>query len=626
MTKSQQYMLTRILPAAVLLAALLVMEYTGMWERIGQPLLEVLCYVAVYALIGWDIVLKAIRNLCRGQVFDENFLMTVATVAAFCLREYPEAVAVMLFYQVGEWFQGYAVGRSRQSIAALMDICPEYAVVERDGVPTEVDPDEVAVGTIILIRPGERVPLDGRVVEGESLLDTSALTGESMPQSVGVGSEIVSGCINGSGTLKVETTRLFEDSTVTRILELVENAASKKAPTERFITRFARIYTPAVTLAAVLLAAVPPLLFGGDFGDWAWRACTFLVISCPCALVISIPLGFFGGIGAASKIGVLIKGSHYLESLSAITTLVLDKTGTLTKGEFRVSAVQPVGISAEQLLEIAALGEGLSSHPIAAAIRDAYGKIVSMERVSGVTETAGHGVQATVDGKTVLLGNAALLQSCGVDCGDDPGEETVVCVAVDGVFCGTIAVSDTVKDGAAEAMADLRTLGVKRCVMLTGDRRQAAETVAEQVGLDAVYAQLLPDDKVAQVERLLAEQGAGGKLAFVGDGLNDAPVLSRADVGVAMGSTGSDAAIEAADVVVMDDDLRKLPAAVRLARKTMRIVRENIIFALSVKAIILLLGALGAASMWMAVFGDVGVAILAILNAMRMLRHRGQKA
>ena len=617
MTAGQKRMLVRILITAGLLAGLLTLHFTGVWATL--PLLEGLAFAAVYALIGWDIVFRAVRNLFRGQLFDENFLMTVATVAAFCLCEYAEALTVMLFYQVGEWFQGYAVGKSRRSIADLMDICPEYAVIEQDGVPTEVDPDEVAVGTTILIRPGERIPLDGRVIEGESWIDTSALTGESVPRSVGVGDDLISGCINGSGTLKVETTRRFEDSTVTRILELVENAAAKKAPTERFITRFARIYTPAVTLGAILLAVIPPLLVGG-WDVWLHRACTFLVVSCPCALVISIPLGFFGGIGAASKLGVLIKGSHYLESLSALSTVVLDKTGTLTKGEFHVSAVEPVGVSREQLLEVAALGEGLSSHPIAAAIREAYGKPVSMERVSGVTETAGHGVQATVDGQTVLLGNAELMRRCGVDCETYGSDDTVVYVAADGVLVGTIAVSDTVKEGAAEAIKDLRTLGVKRCVMLTGDRQNAAESVARQVGLDAVYAELLPDGKVAQVERLLGEQSPGGKLAFVGDGLNDAPVLSRSDVGVAMGGMGSDAAIEAADVVIMDDDIRKLPVTVRLARKTMRIVRENIWLALSVKAAVMLLGALGVATMWMAVFGDVGVAILAILNAMRMLR------
>lgn len=618
MSNSQNYMLTRILPSAGCLAVLLVLHYTGVWA--GLPLWEGLAFAAVYALIGWDIVFKAIRSLCRGQAFDENFLMTVATVAAFCLREYPEAVAVMLFYQVGEWFQGYAVGKSRQSIADLMDICPEYAVIERDGVPTEVDPNEVEVGTTILIRPGERVPLDARVTEGESWVDTSALTGESVPQSVGVGDPLISGCINGSGTLKAETTRRFEDSTVTRILELVENAAAQKAPTERFITRFARVYTPAVTLGAILLAVIPSLLTGA-WDVWLHRACTFLVISCPCALVISIPLSFFGGIGAASRIGVLIKGSHYLESLASLSTLVLDKTGTLTTGAFRVAEVEPVGVTREELLELAALGEGLSSHPIAAAIRDAYGKPVSMERVSGVTETAGHGVQATVDGRTVLLGNADLLRRRGIACNDTASDHTAVYVAADGVFRGVITVADTVKDGAADAIADLRALGVKRCVMLTGDRQNAAESVAAQTGLDAAYAGLLPDDKVARVEHLLGESPAGGKLAFVGDGLNDAPVLSRADVGIAMGGMGSDAAIEAADVVIMDDDLRKLPLAVRLARRTMRIVRENIVFALSVKAIILLLGALGMANMWMAVFGDVGVAMLAILNAMRMLRR-----
>ena len=614
MTAKQKRELVRILIAAGCLAVLLTLHYTGVWA--GLPLWEGLAFAAVYALIGWDVVAKAARNLCHGQVFDENFLMLIATVAAFCLREYAEAVAVMLFYQVGEWFQRYAVERSRRSIADMMDICPEYAVIEQNGVPTEVDLEDVDVGTVILIRPGERIPLDARVIEGESWIDTSALTGESVPRFAGVGDELISGCINGAGTLKAETTRRFEDSTVTRILELVENAGSKKAPTERFVTRFARVYTPAVTLGAVLLAILPPLLLGGGWEDWIRRACTFLVISCPCALVISIPLGFFGGIGAVSKIGVLVKGGQVLETMADMDTLVLDKTGTLTKGAFCVAEVCPVGVSREELLEIAALGEGLSSHPIAAAIRAACEAPLSMERVSGITETAGHGVQATVDGRPVLVGNAALMRDRGVDFAPHPSADTVVYVAEDGVFLGAITVADAVKEDAADAMKELRDLGVKQCVMLTGDRREAAESVARQVGLDAVYAELLPDEKVARVEDLLP----GGTLAFVGDGLNDAPVLSRADVGIAMGSMGLDAAIEAADVVILDDDLRKIAATVRMARKTLRIVRENIWLALSVKAAVMVLGAVGLASMWMAVFGDVGVAVIAILNSMRALR------
>ena len=548
--------------------------------------------------------------------------MLVATVGAFGVQEFSEAVAVMLFYQVGELFQSYAVGKSRQSISAMMDICPEYANIEQDGVLTQVDPDDVEVGDIIVIKPGERIPLDGVVIEGESLVDTAALTGESVPRSAKAGDEIISGCVNGNGTLKVKVTKEFDDSTVAKILELVENASSKKAKVENFITKFAKYYTPVVTIGAVILALVPPLILGGGFAEWIQRACIFLVISCPCALVISVPMGFFGGIGAASKVGVLVKGSNYLEAVAEMTTIVFDKTGTLTKGEFKVAQIQPQGMTEAELLEIAALGEGYSTHPIANSIREAYGKTPDMKRTENASEIAGHGISIMVDNKAVLIGNEKLMKKESIAYTPCQSGGTVVYVACDGTFAGTLVISDTVKDGAKEAISAMKQVGVRKCVMLTGDRKEAAMEVAKELGIDEVHAELLPADKVAQVERLLREKPEREKLAFVGDGINDAPVLTRADIGIAMGSMGSDAAIEAADVVLMDDDVRKIASIVRISRKTLSIVKQNIVFALGVKAIVLLLGAFGLANMWEAVFADVGVSVIAILNSMRALKEK----
>lgn len=629
MTKKQKQTVWRIAVSFVMLAAIMVAEHTGLSDRI-QPhlLLAVICLVP-YLIIGYDILYKAARNIRNGQVFDENFLMMIATFGAFGVGEYSEAVAVMLFYQVGELFQGYAVGKSRQSISDMMDICPEYANVETDGVLTQVDPDDVEVGTVIVIKPGERIPLDGVVVEGESMIDTAALTGESVPRRAAAGDDIISGCVNGSGTLKVRTTKEFDDSTVARILELVENASSKKARVENFITRFAKYYTPIVTIGALLLALVPPIVLaasgvgslGALFGTWVYRACTFLVISCPCALVISVPLGFFGGIGASSKIGVLVKGSNYLEAVAEMDTIVFDKTGTLTKGEFKVSEVTPVNLEREELLELAALGEGYSTHPIAVSIREAYGKPLDMERVQNTEEISGQGIHTFIDGKEVHLGNAKLMESLQIYFTKSKSAGTVVYMALEGAFAGTIVIADSIKEGAAEALAAMKRVGVKKTVMLTGDRKEAAEAVAKELGLDEVHYELLPADKVEKVEQLLAAEPNKAKLAFVGDGINDAPVLTRADIGIAMGSMGSDAAIEAADVVLMDDDVRKIASIVRIARKTLRIVKQNIVFALAVKILVLILGATGYANMWAAVFADVGVSVLAILNSMRTLRE-----
>ena len=621
MTEKQKKMLGRIIAAFVLFVALLIAEHTGMLENVNVWI-QFVIYLVPYLIIGYDIVYKAVRNISHGQVFDENFLMMVATVGAFGVQEFSEAVAVMLFYQVGELFQSYAVGKSRQSISAMMDICPEYANIEQNGVLTQVDPDDVEVGDIIVIKPGERIPLDGVVIEGESLVDTAALTGESVPRSAKAGDEIISGCVNGSGTLKVKVTKEFDDSTVAKILELVENASSKKAKVENFITKFAKYYTPVVTIGAVVLALVPPLVLGGGFAEWIQRACIFLVISCPCALVISVPMGFFGGIGAASKVGVLVKGSNYLEAVAEMTTIVFDKTGTLTKGEFKVAQIQPQGMTETELLEIAALGEGYSTHPIANSIREAYGKTPDMKRTENANEIAGHGMSITVDNKAVLIGNEKLMKNEGIAYTPCQSCGTVVYVACDGKFAGTLVISDTVKDGAKEAISAMKQVGVKKCVMLTGDRKEAAMEVAKELGIDEVHAELLPADKVAQVERLLREKPKKEKLAFVGDGINDAPVLTRADIGIAMGSMGSDAAIEAADVVLMDDDVRKIASIVRISRKTLSIVKQNIVFALGVKAIVLLLGAFGAANMWEAVFADVGVSVIAILNSMRALKEK----
>ena len=621
MTKKQKKMLYRIIVTFLLFAVLMVCEHTGRMDGWNKIVLFVI-YLVPYLVIGYDIVYKAARNISHGQVFDENFLMMIATFGAFGVGEYSEAVAVMLFYQVGELFQGYAVGKSRQSISDMMDICPEYANIEEDGVLKQVDPDDVEVGSIIVVKPGERIPLDGIVVEGESLIDTAALTGESVPRSAKAGDEIISGCVNGSGTLKVKTTKEFDDSTVAKILELVENASSKKAKVENFITRFAKYYTPVVTIGAVILAILPPLILGGGWAEWIQRACIFLVISCPCALVISVPLGFFGGIGAASKIGVLVKGSNYLEAVAEMTTIVFDKTGTLTKGEFKVTDVITENGSKEELIELAALGEGYSNHPIANSIREAYGKELDLNRVTNTEEIAGHGIKAVIDGKTVLLGNEKLMKSESIFYTSCKSMGTVVYVACNGVFEGAVVISDTIKDGAKEAIRDMKQVGVRHTVMLTGDRREAAETVAQTLGIDEVHAELLPGGKVEQVEALLKAEKQKERLAFVGDGINDAPVLTRADIGIAMGSMGSDAAIEAADIVLMDDDVTKIASVVRIARKTLRIVKQNIVFALAIKALVLILGALGMANMWEAVFADVGVSVIAILNSMRTLNEK----
>ena len=617
MSKKQKKTLVRIILSAVLLVAAALIPVDG--------IVKLVLFLIPYAVIGWDVLWKAIRNIAHGQVFDENFLMAIATVGAFALGEYPEGVAVMLFYQVGELFQSYAVGRSRQSIAALMDIRPDYANIEQDGKLVQVDPEDVAVGDTIVIKAGEKVPLDGVVLEGSSAVDTAALTGESLPRDVDPGDDVVSGCINQSGLLKVRVTKVFGESTVAKILDLVENSSSKKARAENFITRFARYYTPVVVIGAVLLAVLPPLLFGGDWSDWLQRALIFLVISCPCALVISVPLSFFGGIGGASKQGILVKGSNYLEALAKTETVVFDKTGTLTKGTFQVTAVHPDRISKGELLELAAMAESYSEHPISRSLREAYQKPVDASRVTDVEEISGHGVRAKVDGHDVYAGNGKWMDRIGASWRNCHRTGTVVHVAVDGEYAGHIVISDAVKPDAAAAIEALKREGVKKTVMLTGDVKAVGEAVAREIGIDEVHAELLPGDKVDQVERLLKNTSGKGKLAFVGDGINDAPVLSRADIGIAMGGLGSDAAIEAADIVLMDDKPSKLAVAVRISRKTLRIVRQNIVFALGIKLLFLALGAFGMANMWEAVFADVGVSVLAILNASRALRTSGQE-
>lgn len=624
MMKKQKIMLYRIIAAAVIYVPLFVLEHMGKLEFQSEIPVQFLLFMIPYLIVGWDIIYRAVRNISHGQVFDENFLMCIATFGALGVKEYSEAVAVMLFYQIGELFQSYAVNRSRQSISAMMDICPEYANIEEDGKLKQVDPDDVEIGTEIVIKAGERVPLDGVVVSGTSFVDTSALTGESVPREVTEGSEIISGCVNGSGLLKVRTTKEFDDSTVAKILELVENASSKKAHVENFITKFAKYYTPIVVCAAVVLAFLPPIILGGGFAEWIQRACIFLVISCPCALVISVPLGFFGGIGAASKQGVLVKGSNYLEALSEMKTIVFDKTGTLTKGEFVVSEVIPNGWEKEGLLEVAALAEGYSDHPISAALKKAYEEAelgeLSMDRVEQAEEIAGHGIKAKIDGRVVYAGNAKLMEEKGVEYEPCTVPGTVVYLAAEKEFLGTIVISDTVKPEAKRAIVQLKQSGVKKTVMLTGDRKDVGEAVAESLGIDEVYTDLLPGDKVDKVEALLGELGEKEKLGFVGDGINDAPVLSRADIGIAMGSMGSDAAIEAADVVLMDDNILKISSIMRIAGKTLQIVHQNIVFALGVKVLVLILGALGMANMWEAVFADVGVSVIAILNSMRTLK------
>lgn len=629
MNKKQKKWLKRILIALAIFFAVMALEELGVLAAIfGEPgalYASFALYLIPYLIAGHDVLLKAWRNIRHGEAFDESFLMAVATIGAFAMVAFPgaephmaEGAAVMLFYQVGELFQSYAVGKSRKSIAAMMDIAPDYANVERDGELVQVGPDEVAVGDEIVIKPGERVPIDGVIVDGTSQLDTAALTGESVPRHVEVGAEVISGCVNMTGVLRVRTTKPFGESTVSRILELVENASEKKAHTENFITRFARVYTPVVTLAAVALAVIPPLAGMGAWSDWILRGLTFLVVSCPCALVISVPLSFFGGIGGASKIGVLVKGSNYLEALAEVDTVVFDKTGTLTSGTFSVTDIHPQdGTSAEELLALAAHAEAFSDHPIAVSIKQAYTGQIDQADVKDAREESGHGVVATVQGRTVCVGNAKLMAEHGITCDACEFTGTILHVAADGRYLGHIVIADTVKDDAASAIRDLHAAGVERCVMLTGDRAEVAQAVARELGIDEVEAQLLPQDKVGKVEELL--DTARGNLAFVGDGINDAPVLTRADVGIAMGAMGSDAAIEAADVVLMDDKPSNIARAVRLARRTMAIVWQNIVFAIGVKVLILVLAAFGIAGMWLAVFGDVGVAVIAILNAMRAM-------
>ena len=630
--ESLEHKRNRILIALAVFAVVFALDELGaLRAAFGTPgcvYASFVLFLVPFIIAGHDVLTKAWSNIRRGQAFDESFLMTVATLGAFAMVFFPdtdphmaEGAAVMLFYQVGELFQAYAVGKSRKSISDMMDIAPDYANIEgADGALEQVDPDEVAVGTVIVIKPGERVPIDGVVVEGATQLDTAALTGESVPRHAEVGSEVISGCINMTGLIKVRTTKPFGESTVARVLELVENASEKKAKTENFITRFARVYTPAVTGAAVLLALVGGIATGA-WSDWILRGLTFLVVSCPCALVISVPLSFFGGIGGASKIGVLIKGSSYLEALSEVDTVVCDKTGTLTKGTFEVVATHPEqGYTADQLLELAAHAEAFSDHPIAVSVREAYQGVLDPKRVTESANEAGHGVIATIDGKKVLVGNDKLLAEAGLDAPSCEVVGTILHVSVDGTYAGHIVIADMVKDDAAQTVADLHAVGVRRVVMLTGDREEVAAAVSKQLGIDEYHAQLLPGDKVDHVERLLSSEDGKHKLAFVGDGINDAPVLTRADVGIAMGAMGSDAAIEAADVVLMDDKPSNIARAMRVSRKTMRIVWQNIIFALGVKLLILMLAALGIVNMWLAVFGDVGVAIIAILNAMRAMR------
>ncbi|NBI16443.1 cadmium-translocating P-type ATPase [Neglecta sp. X4] len=612
MTKKQKHLLTRIIVAAVLFAAGGLLHLEG-WVELGV-------YLVCYAVIGWDIVWKAITNILHGQVFDENFLMTIATVGALILGEHSEGVAVMLFYQVGEWFQSYAVSKSRRSITSLMDIRPDYANIEKDGKLIQVDPEDVKIGDTIIVKPGERVPLDGKIIKGSSTLDTSALTGESMPREVEAGMEVISGCINQTGILTIQTTKEFGKSTVAKILDLVENASDKKGRMENFITRFARYYTPVVVFAALALAVLPPLVTGQAFSIWIYRALTFLVISCPCALVISIPLSFFGGIGGASKIGVLVKGSNYLEALAYTETVVFDKTGTLTKGSFAVTEIQANGITDEELLELAAYAEDYSNHPISLSIQKAYGKKIDNSRITDVQEIAGHGVQAVIDGMTVLAGNAKLMEREHIPYTASNAIGTVVYVAFDGRYAGCIVIADEIKADAPAAIKTLKAAGIRQTVMLTGDADAVGQDVARRLGLDRAYTELLPADKVDRVEELLAQKSDKGMLAFVGDGINDAPVLARADVGIAMGALGSDAAIEAADVVLMTDEPSKIAAIMQIARKTIRISNENIVFALGVKFLVLILGAVGRANMWAAVFADVGVSVIAILNAIRAMR------
>ena len=616
MTRKQKKMLVRIAVSAVLLIAAVLVPYQGLWRFA--------LFLPAYFVIGWDVLWRAVRNIAHGQVFDENFLMALATVGAFCTGffgqgEYPEAVFVMLFYQVGELFQSYAVGKSRKSIASLMDIRPDYANVERDGKLLQVDPEEVAVGDTITVKAGEKIPLDGLVLEGSSLVNTSALTGESVPRQVRPGDSVISGCVNQNGLLRVQVTKAFGESTVQKILDLVENASSKKAKAENFITKFARYYTPVVVFCALALAVVPPL-FVGDWTSWVQKALIFLVVSCPCALVISVPLSFFGGIGGASRQGILVKGGNYLEVLADTELVVFDKTGTLTKGVFQVTAIHPEGVSQQELLELAALAESYSDHPISRSLKEAWGKALDTARVGQVEELSGRGVRAQVDGKEVWAGNGKLMEEIGLAYRPSGQVGTVVHVAAEGRYLGYILIADEVKPDAKEAIAALKAQGVKKTVLLTGDAKDVGEAVAQELGLDEAYTQLLPGDKVERVEALLQETSPKGKLAFVGDGINDAPVLSRADIGIAMGALGSDAAIEAADLVLMDDKPSKIAKAMEISKRTLRIVRQNIVFALAVKLLVLMLTPFGLANLWEAVFADVGVMVLAILNASRALQ------
>lgn len=635
MNKKQKRTRNRIVAALAIFAVVFaVTEFVPLAQYVGGETnalyLEFVLFLIPYLIAGYDVLLKAARNIGNGQVFDENFLMTIATVGAFALVLFPdsqphmaEGAAVMLFYQVGELFQGYAVGKSRQSIADMMDIAPDFANVIRDGKLVQVDPYEIGVGDEIVVKPGERVPLDGTIVEGSTQLDTAALTGESVPRHVEEGAEVISGCVNMTGKITVKVSKPFEQSTVSRILELVESASEKKAQTENFITRFARYYTPIVTIGALVLAVLPPLLFGQSWSDWIERGLTFLVVSCPCALVISVPLSFFGGIGGASRLGILVKGGNYLEALSHTETVVFDKTGTLTNGSFNVVAVHPdaaAEVNPDLILSIAAHAEAYSDHPIAVSVKEAFTGEIDQSRIADVREEGGHGVRAVVDERVVLVGNDKLMREEGIAYHDCELTGTILHVSIDGKYAGHIIIADVVKEDAVECIKRLHAAGVRKTVMLTGDRAEVAKAVAEKLGLDEYHGKLLPEDKVNQVERLLGETSEKGKLAFVGDGINDAPVLTRADIGIAMGAMGSDAAIEAADIVLMDDKPSKIASAIRIARKTMRIVWQNIVFALGVKFAVLVLAAVGLATMWLAVFADVGVAILAILNAMRCMR------
>lgn len=629
MTKKQKKVLYRILISAALLVALALLPL----DRLPYTaLLRFVLYMIPYLVIGYDVLKKAVKGILKRQVFDENFLMAVATVGAVLLGDYKEGVAVMLFYQIGELFQSYAVGKSRKNISELMDIRPDYAMLEVGGSLEQVDPDEVPVGSVIVVKPGEKIPIDGIIIEGSASLNTSALTGESLPREVAAGDEVISGCINMSGLLRIQTTREFGESTVSKILELVENASSRKSKSEQFISKFARYYTPAVCYAALALAFLPPVIGRlflqqpAQLGTWVYRALTFLVISCPCALVISIPLSFFAGIGAASKAGVLIKGSNYMETLSKTKTVVFDKTGTMTQGVFEVTGIHHSSMDEEQVLRYAAYAESFSNHPISISIRKAYGKDIDASRVSDIEEISGHGVTAKVDGISVAAGNQKLMEKLGIPCEPCDGVGTVVHLAVNGSYAGHLLIADAVKPTAAAAILALKKCGVEKTVMLTGDLKQVAEQVAKQLRIDEVHSQLLPADKVLQVERLLGQQNGKGRLAFVGDGINDAPVLSRADIGIAMGAMGSDAAIEAADVVLMDDNPMKIATAIGISRKCIRIVYQNIYFAIGIKLLCLLLGALGIANMWVAVFADVGVMVLAVLNAIRVLFYKPEHA